>query len=194
MDRRAFGIGVGAVSVLAVAGCSGGSGRCGGGADPAVECADRLDHVGSNIVKFRSYNGPEVTRIIVKKGARRMYLLHGEKILKAYDVDLGFAPVGDKKVEGDGKTPEGTYLINRRNPNSRYHLSLGISYPNAADIAEARALGQEPGSDIFIHGQPNLGPKPKDDDWTWGCIAVKNNEMEEIYAMVNNGTVIMLRP
>ncbi|MBD0865254.1 MAG: L,D-transpeptidase family protein, partial [Rhodobacteraceae bacterium] len=91
-------------------------------------------------------------------------------------------------------------LIGRAGASTIFELAMAgrpgllIPYPNAADIAEARALGQEPGSDIFIHGQPNLGPKPKDDDWTWGCIAVKNNEMEEIYAMVNNGTVIMLRP
>ena len=143
--------------------------------------------------KFRSYNGPEVTSIVVNKGARKMYLLHHERILEQYDFELGFAPVGDKQVEGDGKTPEGTYIIDRRNPNSQFHLSLGISYPNAKDIAEARALGKSPGGDIFIHGQPNLF-KASGDDWTWGCIAVTNREMEDIYAMVKNGTVITIRP
>ena len=142
--------------------------------------------------KFRTYNGPEVTSISVNKAARRMYLLHGTEILRAYDFDLGFAPVGDKQIEGDGKTPEGTYYIDRRNPNSRFHLSLGISYPNAADVAAARAMGKSPGGDIFIHGQPNVF-KPKGPDWTWGCIAVTNDEMEEIYAMVKTGTVITIR-
>ncbi len=167
MKRRNFGLGVGAASLLAIAGCSSS--------------------------KFLKYNGPEVTSVVVNKGARKMYLLHNEEILKSYKFALGFAPVGDKKVQGDGKTPEGLYRIDRRNPNSRYHLSIGISYPNAEDIAEARALGQDPGGDIFIHGQPNNGKKPNRSDWTWGCIAVKNKEMEEIYSMVKNGTVIAIR-
>jgi murein L,D-transpeptidase YafK len=127
-----------------------------------------------------------------------MYLLHDETILRQYEVDLGFAPDGDKKIEGDGKTPEGTYLIDRRNPNSSFHLSLGISYPNSRDIAEARALGKAPGGEIFIHGQPNLLKEFKraqrTPDWTAGCIAVTNDEIEEIYAMVDDGTLITLRP
>lgn len=148
--------------------------------------------------KFRSYNGPEVTSIVVNKGSRQMYLLHHEEILKEYQFALGFAPNGDKKVKGDGKTPEGTYLIDRRNPNSAFHLSLGISYPNAKDVAEARALGESPGGDIFIHGQPNLfadrrEAKKRGSDWTAGCIAVKNREIEEMYAMVQVGTLITLR-
>lgn len=171
MKRRIFGIG--ALATIGVAGCGSSSGS-----------------------KFRSYNGPEVTSIVVNKGARRMYLLHNEQVLKDYQVDLGFAPQGDKKIEGDGKTPEGSYLIDRRNPNSAFHLSLGISYPNSRDIAEAKALGKSPGGEIFIHGQPNLlrdRRLAKSPDWTAGCIAVKNDEMEEIYAMVRTGTLITLR-
>lgn len=138
---------------------------------------------------FRKYNGPEVTRIQVQKADRKMYLLHGTKLLKTYDVELGFAPRGDKKVEGDGKTPEGRYFIDRRNPQSSFHLSLGISYPNAQDRAEARALGKSPGGDIFIHGRADrFGPKGP--DWTAGCISVNNREIEDIYAMVRIGTVI----
>lgn len=155
-------------AALVVAGCSGGS-------------------------KFKTYNGPEVTSIVVNKSARNMYLLHNEKVLKQYRFDLGFAPVGDKQVEGDGRTPEGTYIIDRKNPDSSFHLSLGISYPNAADRAEAAAIGKKPGGDIFIHGQPNR-KKAKGDDWTAGCIAVKNREVEEIYAMVDTGTLITIRP
>ncbi|KUJ78073.1 hypothetical protein AVO45_08920 [Ruegeria marisrubri] len=172
MDRRAFGLG--AVAMLGLSACASG--------DP----------------RFRSYNGPEVTSVVVNKSARKLYLLHHDKVLKQYDVDLGFAPNGTKKARGDGRTPEGTYLINRRNPNSQFHLSIGISYPNAQDMAAAKAAGVDPGGDIFIHGEPN---KRKDrrrarktPDWTAGCIAVKNDEIEEIYAMVKNGTTISLRP
>jgi murein L,D-transpeptidase YafK len=143
--------------------------------------------------KFRTYNGPEVTRVVIQKDAHRLFLLGGPAVLKAYDIDLGFAPRGDKKIEGDGKTPEGTYFIDRRNPESKYHLSLGISYPNEADIAEAEALGQPPGGDIFIHGASGrLGQRGT--DWTYGCIAVTNREMEEIYAMVRDGTQIDIHP
>ncbi len=143
--------------------------------------------------KFKRYDGPEVTRVIVLKGKRRMYLMHGDQVLKAYRIDLGFAPEGDKKFEGDGRTPEGEYIIDRRNPNSSFYLSLGISYPNEEDIAEARALGRDPGGDIFIHG----GPRPFDPrrpDWTWGCISVSNKEMRDIYAMVRTGTPISIYP
>ncbi len=141
--------------------------------------------------KFKTYHGPEVTRVVVFKEDRRMHLLHHDKVLKSYDVGLGFAPAGHKKVEGDGKTPEGHYLIDRRNPNSEFHLSIGISYPNANDVARATALGQDPGGEIFIHGKPN---KYKDapQDWTAGCIAVTNRQMEQVYAMVRNGTPISI--
>jgi murein L,D-transpeptidase YafK len=141
--------------------------------------------------KFRSYRGPEVTRVIVNKGEREMYLLHHNKVLKRYTVDLGFAPAGHKQFEGDGRTPEGEYFIDRRNPNSSFHLSLGISYPNEADIAYAEAMGETPGGDIFIHGEPNaLAVLSR--DWTAGCISVKNREMEDVYAMVRDGTPITL--
>lgn len=141
--------------------------------------------------KFRSYYGPEVTRVVVDKGAREMFLLHHRHTLKRYKVQLGFAPDGHKQFEGDGRTPEGEYVIDRRNPDSAYHLSLGISYPNEADIAFARAQGRSPGGDIFIHGEETAFGifKP---DWTAGCIAVTNREMEDIYAMVRNGTPITL--
>ena len=142
--------------------------------------------------KFKTYNGPEVTRIQVFKGKRQMQLLHHTVLLKAYAFELGFAPTGHKAFEGDGRTPEGTYIIDRKNPDSRYHLSVGISYPNANDIAYAAAHGLSPGGDIFIHGTPN--PFSSQDDWTWGCIAVTNDEIEEIYAMVNEGTVITIYP
>jgi murein L,D-transpeptidase YafK len=143
--------------------------------------------------KFKTYDGPEVTRIVVFKEARRMYLLHGERPLRGFDIDLGFAPQGHKQIEGDGRTPEGWYIIDRRNPNSRFHLSLGISYPAPRDIAVAKSLGEHPGGDIFIHGTPSIFAA-RGDDWTWGCIAVSNDEMEDIYAMVQDGTPITIHP
>lgn len=146
--------------------------------------------------KFKSYSGPKVTRIDVFKSARMMYLYSGNKVLKAYPFGLGFAPTGNKEFEGDGKTPEGLYYIDRRNPNSRYHLSIGISYPNPGDIAMAEQKGLQVGSDIFIHG---LGPEGKvlsrqKRDWTAGCIAVTDEQAEEIYAMVQDGTPIRILP
>lgn len=141
--------------------------------------------------KFKRYTGPEVTFVLVNKSARRMYLFHEDKALRGYDIQLGFEPEGHKQFEGDGKTPEGLYRIDRRNPNSDYHLSLGISYPNTKDYAAAKAMGKNPGGDIFIHGQRSPYKASKG-DWTWGCIAVTNPEMEEIYAMVRDNTLIQL--
>ena len=143
--------------------------------------------------KFRTYNGPEVTRVIVNKGDRAMYLLNEEKVLKSYRVGLGFAPAGHKAFEGDGRTPEGEYMIDRRNPNSEFHLSIGISYPNQQDRAKALAENKSPGGDIFIHGRPWKNRKGGR-DWTAGCIAVTNREIEEIYAMVRDGTPITINP
>ena len=149
--------------------------------------------VGACTTKFKSYDGPEVTRVIIYKERQIMYLMHHDQVLKQYYIDLGFAPKGHKIFEGDGKTPEGEYTIDRRNPNSAFYLSIGISYPNAADRATARSLGKDPGGDIFIHG----GPRPTDPtgpNWTDGCIAVSDREMRDIYAMVKNGTPITIHP
>lgn len=140
------------------------------------------------------YRGPEVTRVLVYKSSRMMYLMHNDGVLKAYPINLGFAPEGDKAREGDGKTPEGNYFIDRKNPNSEFHLSLGISYPDAHHRAAAREAGNQPGGDIFIHGGPN---DPRDigkPDWTAGCIAVTDQEIEEIFRMVKTGTLISIYP
>jgi hypothetical protein len=141
--------------------------------------------------KFRTYNGPEVTQIIVYKAERRMELWHHDRMLRSFRVDLGGNPFGHKERRGDRRTPEGDYLIDRRNPNSRFHLSIGIDYPNAADRAHAAANGWDPGGDIFIHGR---GPRfaSARGDWTDGCIAVTDREMEDIYAMVRIGTPIRI--
>ena len=133
----------------------------------------------------------KATEIQVYKSERRMLLLNGNTIIKEYKFKLGFAPIGHKQVEGDGKTPEGKYYIDRKNPKSRYHLSVGISYPNAADRKAAN--GKDPGGDIFIHGTPR-SYRFTAEDWTWGCIAVSNREIEQIYQMVDVGTTIWILP
>jgi len=141
--------------------------------------------------KFRSYNGPEVTRLRMYKAQRLLVLDGADDVLRTYPIGLGFAPEGHKQFEGDGRTPEGSYAIDRRNPDSLFHLSIGISYPNEADIAFAEAQGRSPGKDIFIHGGPRRGIDPVNvRDWTAGCISVTDRQIEEIYAMVRDGTPI----
>lgn len=133
-----------------------------------------------------------VDRILVEKSRRRM-LLQGEgQTLKRYRVDLGFSPRGHKRFQGDGRTPEGRYFITHRNPYSRYHLSLGVSYPAPADRRYAARHGRSPGGDIFIHGRGPLAARAGR-DWTAGCIAVTDAEMEEIYRLVAPGTPIDIR-
>ena len=141
--------------------------------------------------KVRSYDGPSVTRLRMFKADRVLVLDGTAGVLRTYPIGLGFAPVGRKRIKGDGRTPEGSYVIDRRNPDSLFHLSVGISYPNAADTAYAAARGLDPGGDIFIHGGPRRGIDPVGvRDWTAGCIAVTDREIEEIYAMVRDGTPI----
>ena len=134
-----------------------------------------------------------ITSIVVKKSDRKMYLFNGEKVLRRYRIGLGFSPKGDKKIEGDGKTPEGKYYIDRKNPNSQYYLSLGISYPNENDRREAAKLGKSPGGDIFIHGRDKT-PKRSTRDRPIGCIEIRKHEMDEIYRAVNIGTPIFILP
>ena len=141
--------------------------------------------------KFRTYNGPEVTRLRLYKSERVLVLDGAQGVLNTYPVGLGFAPEGHKQFEGDGRTPEGSYTIDRRNPDSLFHLSIGISYPNAEDRDYAAARGRSPGGDIFIHGGPRRGIDPMNkQDWTAGCILVSDRQIEEIYAMVRDGTPI----
>lgn len=134
--------------------------------------------------------------ILIEKSKRRL-IAHrkGQQVLQ-YSIALGFAPIGDKSREGDGKTPEGLFKINRRNSNSSFHLSLGIDYPRPEDIARAEALGLNPGGDIFIHGQPNrLGNHLMlPGDWTAGCIAISNSEMVALWRLADLGTVVEIRP
>lgn len=147
----------------------------------------------SSAPRFLTYDGPEVTRVVVHKAARRMELWHHDTVLRSFRVQLGFDPIGHKVQRGDGRTPEGEFLIDRRNPRSAFHLSIGINYPRPQDIEAARALGVDPGGDIFIHGR---GPNHRWSwgDWTAGCIAVSDREMEVIYAMVRDGTPVTILP
>ena len=151
-----------------------------------------LERVGLR-AKYVLGGGKDITEIIVMKEQRRLYLMHKKTVLKTYKIDLGFNPRGHKAIEGDGKTPEGRYVINRYNPDSEFHLSLGISYPNNKDRARARALGKSPGGDIFIHGQPNK-PRRLTKDWTLGCIAVTNEQVEYMFAHVKPGTPVRIYP
>lgn len=139
--------------------------------------------------------GP-VDRILIEKSARQMVVYRDGKALKTYKIALGFAPEGDKRREGDGKTPEGIFKIDRRNDGSAYHLSLGINYPRPADRARAAAEGISPGGDIFIHGQPNQVPSgfKVPGDWTAGCIAITNTEIKELFAAADIGTEVEIRP
>jgi murein L,D-transpeptidase YafK len=137
-------------------------------------------------------------KVIVEKHARHMMLLSRGRVLKKYKISLGRNSKGPKVRAGDGKTPEGIYVIDSRNPRSRYHLSLHISYPNLSDIKRAKQLGVSPGGDIMIHGIRKgfgwLGPLHRLVIWTKGCIAVTNKEIEEIWRAVPNGTQIEIRP
>ncbi len=143
--------------------------------------------------KFRRYSGPPVTLIEVRKEDRRMFLYNNQRVLKDYRIALGQNPIGHKQFEGDSKTPEGLYYSDRRNPTSNFHLSIGISYPNPTDRAFARAQGKSPGGDIFIHGRDGKHLRAGKWDWTDGCIAITDREVEDVYAMVNDGTPIMIR-
>jgi murein L,D-transpeptidase YafK len=136
--------------------------------------------------------------VLVLKGERRLVLRRGEDEIAAYDIALGFEPEGHKRQEGDGRTPEGNYVIDWRNPASSYHLSLHISYPSVADRTAAGQAGVDPGGMIMIHGLPNgmawLGGTHTLRDWTAGCIAVTSDEIEEIWRLVPDGTPIEIRP
>lgn len=141
---------------------------------------------------------PPADSVLVKKGERKLYLLRQGVPYKEYVIVLGSAPEGHKREEGDGRTPEGAYVLDWRNPNSAFHRSLHVSYPNANDEARAAAHGVSPGGMIMIHGQRNwfgwLGGLFRRWDWTDGCIAVTNTEMEEIWRAVADGTPIRIEP
>lgn len=137
-----------------------------------------------------------VDYLIVDKSERLMVAYAGGQPVKAWrGLQFGDAPQGHKQFEGDERTPEGRYVIEGRNPGSKFHLSMKVSYPNAQDRAFAQAYGRSPGGDIFLHGQPNGLPYGRvPGDWTDGCIALANDEIEELWRIVPDGTVIEIRP
>jgi hypothetical protein len=136
--------------------------------------------------------------IVVEKGAHVLTLFRGGAPVVKYRVALGQNPLGHKEQAGDKRTPEGLYHIEARNPNSRFHRGLRVSYPNAADVAAARRLGVPTGGDIMLHGLPNgqgaVGAAHSEYDWTNGCVAVTNEEIEELWESVPVGTPIRILP
>lgn len=143
-----------------------------------------------------------VTTIEVFKQQRQLKLKHHDQIIRSYPIRLGFNPIGHKQFEGDGKTPEGTYTIDWRNPQSAYYKSLHISYPNPNDLTYAKQRQKSAGGDVMIHGTvptpatafPASSTYMPRKDWTLGCIAVTNADMDEIWQLVKNGTQIIIHP
>jgi tetratricopeptide (TPR) repeat protein len=156
---------------------------------------EQIETLEQNIFALRT--GP-ADKVLIEKKERQLTLLSKDEVIKTYKIALGGNPVGPKERQGDNKTPEGTYIIDSRNRNSDYHLSLRISYPNKKDRLRAKELGVSPGGDIMIHGIKNglawVGALHAGIDWTNGCIAVTDEEMEEIYKLVPNGTIVEIRP
>lgn len=141
----------------------------------------------------------KIDKLVVYKSKREMLAYSKGILVKTYPIALGRNPIGHKQFEGDKKTPEGIYYINDRNPNSAFHKNLGVSYPNEKDKAHAKALGKSAGGDIKIHGMKNgLGAKIGDyhllKDWTDGCIAVTDREMDELFLAVKHNAIIDIRP
>jgi len=137
-------------------------------------------------------------RVLVLKENHTLQLLNKGRVIKIYKVALGGDPVGPKTRQGDHKTPEGVYILDSRNAHSKFYKAIHISYPNAADRAAAREKGVSPGGDVFVHGLPNgygfMGEAHRLKDWTDGCIAVTNQEIDEIWAAVADGTPIEIKP
>lgn len=141
---------------------------------------------------------PKADMVLVDKSLNKMILFQRSEVIRVYDVGFGPNPIGHKMQEGDGRTPEGRYTLISKNPNSKFYKSIRINYPNEQDVLDAYARGVKPGGDIVIHGMPNeagnyLGPiDPK--NWTLGCIAVRNHEMDQIWDLIEPGTPIEILP
>ena len=154
--------------------------------------------VGLSVLMFCQITHADIDLVKVVKSQRQMWLLEQGKIIKQYTIALGANPVGHKQQEGDERTPEGRYILDYRNPNSGYFKSLHVSYPNKQDLANAKAKGVDAGGMIMIHGQRNgfgwaakLTPLK---DWTNGCIALNNQDMQEVWDLVKIGTPIEILP
>lgn len=140
--------------------------------------------------------GEKADLVIIDKQHEKLYLTHNEKIFGVFDIALGANPRGHKQQRGDQRTPEGEYILDYKNEDSRYHLSIRISYPNERDMARAKAQGVDPGDNIFIHGQPNgfgwLGWYKQKSNWTDGCIALRNSDMQAVWDAVDEGTRVRI--
>jgi L,D-peptidoglycan transpeptidase YkuD (ErfK/YbiS/YcfS/YnhG family) len=156
------------------------------------------EEIGALEQKIFTLRTEPADKVLIEKNERRLTLLSKGEVIKTYKIAIGGNPIGPKERQGDNKTPEGTYFIDSRNKDSGYHLSLHISYPNEKDKMRAKNLGVSPGGDIMIHGIMNgyswVGASHAEVDWTKGCIAVTDEEMEEIYKLVPNDTVVEIRP
>jgi murein L,D-transpeptidase YafK len=141
---------------------------------------------------------PKADRVVVLKSERRLVLMRGDFVLKVFPIALGRYPKGHKQYQGDAKTPEGEYLLDFKLKNSQFYRAIRVNYPNARDRAKAQALGKDPGGKIMIHGLPNSMSAERVGhpyiDWTQGCIAVNNKQMDEIWQMVDAGTPIEIHP
>jgi murein L,D-transpeptidase YafK len=141
---------------------------------------------------------PAADLVIVEKAKRELHLMRGGEIFRTFRIALGIVPVGDKQEEGDFRTPEGRYRLDRRNADSEYFLSIRVSYPNSEDLRDAQARGVDPGGSIMIHGQPNVPTRSeayyRSHDWTNGCVAVSNSDMIDIWLMTSENTPIEIRP
>ncbi len=141
---------------------------------------------------------PIADLVIVEKSERRLDLVKDGRVFRSFDIALGMRPTGHKTEEGDFRTPEGRYILDRRNPDSDFFLSIGISYPDQQDRKRAAERGVDPGGEIMIHGQPNVPSRSeayyKTQDWTNGCIAVSNSDMIDLWLMVGENTPIEIRP
>jgi murein L,D-transpeptidase YafK len=141
---------------------------------------------------------PIADKVVIEKEDRKLHLMRDGEAFRTFDIALGIRPIGDKESEGDFRTPEGSYLLDMRNPNSDYFLSIHISYPNREDTRQAREMGVSPGGAIMIHGQPNTPTRSeayyRTQDWTNGCIAVSNSDMIDIWLMTGSNTPIEILP
>ena len=140
----------------------------------------------------------KIDNLVIVKSKRQLLAYSNEKLIKSYKISIGRQTIGDKQFEGDNKTPEGIYFINDKNPNSRYHKNLGISYPNKDDMENAKQLGKSPGGAIKIHGLPNgvwfISKFHRWTDLTNGCIMVTDQEIDELYYSVKIGSKIDIKP
>lgn len=191
--RRSFLMAAGAA--LAGAGAAGFAGNARASTVPTP--LPRPEALGQPAAAAAASRLPRVDSLVVIKHTRELHALRAGSVVRSYRVALGRVPVGHKTQQGDQRTPEGRYFIDRHHAASNFHRALGISYPSAEDRAQARVRGVSPGGNIMIHGLPNgrarwLVEHP-DEDWTQGCIAVRNDEIEELFAAVELGTPILIQ-